>query len=189
MALIGISLKERNSLTWPEQFVKDTVGVVERVFQKPAKYVAGFFENVEDVKRTYEENKELKAKLDNYAGLSGKVKQLEDDLFELYKDPNLDIKPPQLEKRGGAYYSDAACSLITSIYNNKGDIQPVNTRNNGTIASLPHDSAVEVNCIITKEGPKPIAVGDLPVPVRGLVQQIKSFERTTIEAAVTGDYH
>lgn len=45
---------------------------------------------------------------------------------------------------------------------------------------------VEVNCIITKEGPKPIAVGDLPVPVRGLVQQIKSFERTTIEAAVTG---
>ena len=25
------------------------------------------------------ENKELKAKLDNYAGLSGKVKQLEDD--------------------------------------------------------------------------------------------------------------
>ncbi|MGQ0514239.1 hypothetical protein ACT453_14800 [Bacillus sp. D-CC] len=28
-------------------------------------------------------------------------------------------------------------------------MQPVNTRNNGTIASLPHDSAVEVNCIIT----------------------------------------
>ena len=25
------------------------------------------------------------------------VKQLENDLFELYKDPNLDIKPPQLE--------------------------------------------------------------------------------------------
>ena len=31
VALIGISLKERNSLTWPEQFVKDTVGVVERI--------------------------------------------------------------------------------------------------------------------------------------------------------------
>ncbi|MDP7979468.1 6-phospho-beta-glucosidase [Bacillus multifaciens] len=117
------------------------------------------------------------------------VKKLENDLFELYKDPNLDRKPPQLEKRGGAYYSDAACSLITSIYNNKGDIQPVNTRNNGAIASLPADSAVEINCIITKDGPKPIAVGDLPVPVRGLVQQIKSFERVTIEAAITGDYH
>lgn len=79
VALIGISLKERKSLTWPEQFVKDTVGVVERVFQKPANYVAGFFENVEDVKRTYEENKTLKEKLDKYAELSVKVKDLEKD--------------------------------------------------------------------------------------------------------------
>ncbi|WP_233414613.1 6-phospho-beta-glucosidase [Thermaerobacillus caldiproteolyticus] len=117
------------------------------------------------------------------------VKKLEDELFELYKDPNLDIKPPQLEKRGGAYYSDAACSLITSIYNDKRDIQPVNTQNNGAIASIPNESAVEVNCVITKEGPKPIAVGDLPVAVRGLVQQIKSFERVAAEAAVTGDYN
>ncbi|MEH7461608.1 6-phospho-beta-glucosidase [Bacillus thuringiensis] len=131
---------------------------------------------------------EKKASLEN-GTRAEVVKKLENDLFKLYKDPNLDYKPPQLEKRGGAYYSDAACSLITSIYNNKGDIQPVNTRNNGAIASLPSDSAVEVNCVITKDGPKSIAVGDLPVPVRGLVQQIKSFERVTIEAAITGDYH
>ncbi|WP_243296272.1 6-phospho-beta-glucosidase [Bacillus litorisediminis] len=117
------------------------------------------------------------------------VKQLEEDLFELYKDPHLNIKPPQLEKRGGAYYSDAACSLIHSMYTNKGDIQPVNTKNLGAIASIPYDSAVEVNCVITKDGPKPIAIGDLPVSVRGLVQQIKSFERVAAEAAVTGDYH
>lgn len=116
------------------------------------------------------------------------VKQLEKELFELYKDPNLDIKPPQLEQRGGAYYSDAAVRLITSIYTDKGDIQPVNTINNGAIASIPADSAVEVSCIITKDGPKPISVGDLPVPVRGLVQTIKSFERIAAEAAVTGDY-
>ncbi|MFJ8116627.1 rod shape-determining protein MreC [Bacillus mycoides] len=79
VALIGISLKERNSLSWPEQFIKDTVGVVERVFQKPANYVAGFFENVEDVKRTYEENKKLKAKLDSTADLSAVVKNLDDE--------------------------------------------------------------------------------------------------------------
>jgi 6-phospho-beta-glucosidase len=117
------------------------------------------------------------------------VKQVEKELFELYKDPNLAIKPDQLEKRGGAYYSDAACNLINSIYNDKRDIQPVNTRNNGAIANIPDDSAVEVNCVITKEGPKPVSVGDLPVAVQGLVQQIKSFERVAAEAAVTGDYH
>lgn len=117
------------------------------------------------------------------------VKNLENELFELYKDPNLDIKPPQLEKRGGAYYSDAACRLIHSIYTDKRDIQPVNTMNNGAIAGIPHDSAVEVSCIITKDGPKPIAVGELPIPIRGLIQTIKSFERVTIEAAITGDYN
>ncbi len=117
------------------------------------------------------------------------VKQLEHNLFELYKDRELATKPPQLEERGGAYYSDAACSLISSIYNDKGDIQPVNTRNNGTIKGLPDDSAVEVNCIITKKGPKPIHVGELPVAVSGLVQQIKSFERVAAEAAVTGNYN
>jgi 6-phospho-beta-glucosidase len=42
---------------------------------------------------------------------------------------------------------------------------------------------------MTKEGPKTIAVGDLPVAVRGLVQQIKSFERLAAEAAVTCDYY
>ncbi|CUB16048.1 putative 6-phospho-beta-glucosidase [Bacillus safensis] len=116
------------------------------------------------------------------------VQQVEQELFELYKDPDLSIKPPQLEKRGGAYYSDAACNLISSIYNDKHDIQPVNTVNRGAIASIPAESAVEVNCIITKDGPKPIATGDLPVAVRGLVQQIKSFERVAAEAAVTGNY-
>ncbi|MFK9118303.1 6-phospho-beta-glucosidase [Peribacillus castrilensis] len=117
------------------------------------------------------------------------VQQLEKDLFELYRDPELNVKPTQLEKRGGAYYSEAACSLINSIYNDKRDIQPVNTRNNGAIASIPDESAIEINCVITKEGPRPIAIGDLPVAVRGLVQQIKSFERMAAEAAVTGDYH
>lgn len=116
------------------------------------------------------------------------VKKLEQSLFELYKDPNLNIKPPQLEKRGGAYYSDAACRLISSLYNNKGDIQPVNTMNNGAIASIPDDCAVEVSAVITKDGPKPLTMGDLPVAVRGLVQQIKSFERVAAEAGVTGDY-
>ncbi|PHA00809.1 rod shape-determining protein MreC [Bacillus pseudomycoides] len=100
VALIGVSLKERKNLTWPEQFVKDTVGVVERVFQKPANYVAGFFENVEDVKRTYEENKELKANLDKYAELSVKVKDLEKENEELRdivgkKDSLRDYNPIQ----------------------------------------------------------------------------------------------
>lgn len=116
------------------------------------------------------------------------VKETEAELFELYKDEHLDIKPPQLEKRGGAYYSDTACNLISSIYTDKRDIQTLNTKNNGAISSLPDDTVVEVNCIVTRNGPIPLSVGPLPISVQGLVQQIKSFELTTVDAAVTGSY-
>ncbi|WP_108669713.1 6-phospho-beta-glucosidase [Peribacillus acanthi] len=116
------------------------------------------------------------------------VKRIETELFDLYKEENLAIKPPQLEKRGGAYYSDAACNLISSIFTDKGDIQTLNVRNNGAITSISADSAVEVNCVVTKNGPIPLAVGELPVHVNGLVQQIKAFEMVAAEAAVTGSY-
>lgn len=117
------------------------------------------------------------------------VKALEDDLFELYKDENLAVKPPQLEKRGGAYYSDAACNLINSIYNDKGDIQVVNTLNNGSIRDFREDSAAEMSCVITKEGPKPLSIGYLPVAISGLVAEIKAFEILAAKAAVEGDYN
>lgn len=117
------------------------------------------------------------------------VKELEDQLFELYKDENLDIKPPQLEKRGGAYYSDVACNLISSIYNDKRDIQVVNTINNGAIRNFKDNQAVEVSSVITKNGPKPLSIGYLPDAVDGLVSQIKSFEMLAAKAAVYGDYN
>ena len=116
------------------------------------------------------------------------VKALEDELFELYKDPTLDIKPPQLEQRGGAYYSDASCNLINSIYNDKRDIQVVNTVNQGAIADIDYDSAVEVSCYITKSGPIPLRIGKMPIGTRGLINQIKSFEVLVAESAVEGNY-
>jgi 6-phospho-beta-glucosidase len=171
----SVSMKNIAALGWEPEFLKALNAV-------PCPYHRYYFKTKEMLEE------ELEA-ADTKGTRAEVVKQVEKELFELYKDPELAIKPAQLEKRGGAYYSDAACNLINSIYNDKRDIQPVNTRNNGAIASIPDDSAVEVNCIITKEGPKPVSVGDLPVAVRGLVQQIKSFERVSAEAAVTGDYN
>lgn len=114
--------------------------------------------------------------------------EVEKSLFEKYKDVNLAEKPEELDKRGGAYYSDTACNLISSIANNKGDIQVVNTRNMGAIASLPYDCAVEISSIITKDGPVPLSTGKLPVGAEGIVQQLKSFEKLTCKAALSGRY-
>lgn len=118
------------------------------------------------------------------------VQRVESELFELYKDPALDIKPPQLQERGGAYYSEAALDLITSIYNNKGDIQTVNVRNNGTIPCLPDEVSIEVNCVIDAQGAHPVELkASLPPQIRGLLQVVKAYEELAVEAGVTGDYH
>lgn len=117
------------------------------------------------------------------------VKRVEAELFELYKDPNLAIKPPQLEQRGGAYYSEAAVNLIKSIYNNTKDIQTVNVRNNGIIPFLPSDVSVEVNCVIDSEGAHPVQIqAPIPPQVRGLMQVVKAYEELTVKAAAEGDY-
>lgn len=115
------------------------------------------------------------------------VKVIEKGLFETYKNPNLDVKPKELEERGGSLYSEAAISLITSIVTNDHAIHTVNVPNNGTLTELPDDVVIEVSCVVNSEGPQPIQVGKLPPELNGLIQQIKAFEQLTIEAAVTGD--
>ncbi|ASN59382.1 6-phospho-beta-glucosidase [Latilactobacillus curvatus] len=116
------------------------------------------------------------------------VKVIEHELFELYKDPDLDYKPKQLEQRGGAYYSDAACETIASIYANKNTEIVVSTRNNGAVPDLPADCAVEVTAYVGGAGARNIAFGPLPTAERGWLQMMKSMELLTIEAAITGDY-
>ena len=116
------------------------------------------------------------------------VKKTEAELFELYKDPNLDHKPEQLAKRGGAHYSDAACETIAAIYGNKNTHIVVTTRNNGALPDLPPESAAEVSCFIGATGARPIAFGKLHPAECGWLQCMKNMEWCVEEAAVTGNY-
>lgn len=136
---------------------------------------------------TREELKQLTRDYEEHGVRAEVVKRVEAELFELYADPELNEKPHQLEERGGAHYSDAACSVIDSIYNDRGDIQYVDVLNNGAVSNLPAESAVECAAAITADGPKPLVVGELPPAINGTIQMIKSFERMVAEAAVTGD--
>ncbi len=115
------------------------------------------------------------------------VKRVEDELFELYRDPELQEKPKQLEQRGGAYYSEAAVNLMVSLYADRGDVQTLNVANGGVLDFLPDDACIEVNCEVTAHGPRALPVTRVPEQVKGLIHEVKSYERLTIEAAVTGD--
>ncbi len=171
----GGVVKNIKAVVWDTDFVKE-LGVLpcsyHRYYYMEKEYLAEAIEK-------YEKH-ETRAEL---------VEEVERELFEQYKDLQLAEKPELLSQRGGAYYSDSACNLINSIYNDLGDIQVVNTVNAGAIENFKENEIVEVSCKITKDGPVPIRVGEMPSAVNGLMQQIKSFEIAGSEAAVTGSYN
>jgi 6-phospho-beta-glucosidase len=115
------------------------------------------------------------------------VMAIERELLELYRDPSLTEKPALLDKRGGAYYSEAAAALVTSLHTGDGARHYVNVRNNGTIAGLPDDAVVEVPALVDRDGAHPVPVPPLAPELLGLVQAVTQYEILTIEAARTGD--
>ena len=76
VALISFSLRDRNHASLPEQLIKDVVGFGQSIFSKPTQYVTGVFDNVESLLNTYDENKRLKARLEDYASLQADVNDL-----------------------------------------------------------------------------------------------------------------
>ncbi|ALC84853.1 rod shape-determining protein MreC [Bacillus sp. FJAT-22090] len=79
VALISFSLRDRNHASMPEQLIKDVVGLGQSFFSKPTQYVTGVFNNVESLLNTYDENKRLKARLEDYASLQAEVNDLENE--------------------------------------------------------------------------------------------------------------
>jgi 6-phospho-beta-glucosidase len=114
------------------------------------------------------------------------VIDIENHLLDMYRDPTLAEKPKLLEKRGGAFYSEAAAQLIASLHDGRGDVQVVDVRNDGALPDLPDDAVVEIPARIDRDGAHPLPLAPLAPELHGLVEQVKAYERLTIEAARTG---
>jgi 6-phospho-beta-glucosidase len=117
---------------------------------------------------------------------AAEVAEIERELLELYRDPALTTKPALLERRGGAYYSEAATQLVAALATGSGDVQVVDVRNAGTLAGLAEDDAVEVPARIGAGGPAPLPQPPLAPELLGLVQHVAAYERLAAKAAVTG---
>lgn len=85
---MGITLGQRNSLSWPEKFARDTVGFIQGVFYRPAAAVSGFFENVRSMRDIYEENERLKVAIAHYTRDKVKYNSYEAENQRLQKELN-----------------------------------------------------------------------------------------------------
>ena len=73
VALISFSLRDRHNASLPEQIVKDVVGFGQSLFSKPAHYITGVIGNIDGILNTYEENKQLKSRLSEYASTQAEL--------------------------------------------------------------------------------------------------------------------
>ena len=115
------------------------------------------------------------------------VADIERELLGLYRNPTLDEKPPLLERRGGAYYSEAATGLVSSLASGDGLVHVVDIRNDGTLEGLADDDVVEVPARVDGHGTHPMPQTPLAPELLGLVQHVAAYERLAVAAALTRD--
>jgi 6-phospho-beta-glucosidase len=115
------------------------------------------------------------------------VAEIERELLELYRDPLLTEKPALLERRGGAFYSEAATALVASLAAGTGDVQVVDVRNRGALPGLQDDDVVELPARIGSVGATPLPQAPLAPELLGLVQHVAGYERLAVRAALDGD--
>jgi len=115
------------------------------------------------------------------------VQEIERGLLDRYRDPSVNERPDLLMKRGGAYYSEAALGLITSLSTGDGAVHEVDIRNGSTVAGLASDDVVEVPARVGRAGPESLPQPPLAPELLGLVQHVAAYERLTVRAALTRD--
>jgi 6-phospho-beta-glucosidase len=186
-----------NHLTWERSVLLDGVDVLPRLLDEHGEEIA------EDVGldaalirrlgvvpsyylRYFYEHDRVVAEQRAKPSRAAEVAAMETRLLELYADPAVDTKPELLEKRGGAFYSEAAVALIASLLGDRGDTQVVNLRNDGALPFLPREAVVEVPATITAAGAGALPVDPVEPLYAGLIAHVTAYETLALEAALHG---
>jgi 6-phospho-beta-glucosidase len=114
------------------------------------------------------------------------VAAIERQLLEIYADPAVEKKPDLLQRRGGAYYSEAAVDLMASLLTDQCDVQVVNLRNYGTFSFLADHAIIEVPARVGRHGPVAEALAPVDPLYAGLIAHVSAYEELALEAAIHG---
>ena len=116
-----------------------------------------------------------------------RVQEIEQQLFARYRDPELTGKPPEVEQRGGAYYSEVAVDVMTALQAAEPRNLVLNLANRGALPDFADDDVVERNAEVSRAGIRPVPRKDpLPPLLRTFALAVKEYERLTVAAAMQG---
>lgn len=78
-----------------------------------------------------------------------------------------------------------ASSIINAMWGGEPAVIYGNLRNGGCITSLPEDAAVEVPCLVDRNGIQPTYIGELPPQLTALIRTNLNVQELTVRAMLT----
>ncbi|RDI74723.1 Alpha-galactosidases/6-phospho-beta-glucosidase-related glycosyl hydrolase [Gaiella occulta] len=97
-------------------------------------------------------------------------------------DPVLD----PARSRGGIHELELAIDAMHAVFNDTGDVLPVNVPNRGSLPGFCDDLVVEVTGRCDAQWVQPLAQPELPRHLRGLVEMLAEYQMLAAEAAWSG---
>jgi 6-phospho-beta-glucosidase len=188
-----------NHLTWVRAAYLDGADVLPELLNEHPEELAAFSNNprslIEELGVVpssylhyyYAHDEVLSRQLDGEMPRAEVVAGIERELLQMYRDPTLDRKPALLEQRGGAFYSEAAVGLVSSLSGVREGVHVVDIRNNGTLTGLQADDVIEVPARVAASGIEALPQKPLTPELLGLTQHVTAYERLAAQAAVTRD--
>jgi 6-phospho-beta-glucosidase len=88
----------------------------------------------------------------------------------------------------GEGYAGVALDVIEALAGRAPRQMILNVPNAGAMPALPDDAVVEIPAWVSRQTVRPMAVRPLPLHCLGLIQQVKAYERLTLEAVQKGSY-
>ncbi len=91
------------------------------------------------------------------------------------------------EEEADGHSGEYGTLIIHSVETGQPRVVYGNVENGGLIANLPFNCAVEVPCLVDRNGVQPTAIGTIPTQLAALMQTNINVQELTVEAALTGN--
>ncbi|MGB9666753.1 MAG: hypothetical protein ACPL2N_05540, partial [Candidatus Cryosericum sp.] len=114
------------------------------------------------------------------------------DVYQRYLEKREESQLPANDRAAmnitaGQGYSAVAMDVLLGLAGKEPSVVPVNVVNQGAIAGLASDDVVEVPSLITERLIRPLAVGPIDRDSQVLIEQVKLYERSLVDAVAYHD--
>ncbi len=93
----------------------------------------------------------------------------------------------EVRRKGIHASSEYGARIVDSVVSGEARVVHASVRNDGLIANLPDECAVEVPVLVDRNGPQPTAVGELPPACAAINRSNVIVQELAVEAGLSGD--